>query len=82
MEEGESMVEHISKFQSICNQLAGIKVDVPDDDAKAVLLNSMPSCYSNMVFTLSKINPSLEELISSLLDEEKRIMVVEPEETA
>ncbi|KAH9314263.1 hypothetical protein KI387_022890, partial [Taxus chinensis] len=80
MEEGDNMVEHISKFRSVLNQLAGIKVDVPDDDAKIVLLNSMPPSYSNMVFTLRNINPSQEDLISSLIEDENRTNKIETEE--
>ncbi|KAH9323768.1 hypothetical protein KI387_018407, partial [Taxus chinensis] len=48
MEENSKMADHISKFRSLLNQLAGIKEHVKDDDAKAILLNSMPKSYSNI----------------------------------
>lgn len=50
MMEGDNIVQHISKFRSLTNQLVGIKAKVDeDDDAKAILLNSMPPSYGNIV---------------------------------
>lgn len=61
------MANHISKFHSLLNQLAGINEKVKDD-AKAILLNSLPKNMFGMVFTLSKVNISLEGVMSTLLD--------------
>lgn len=72
MNGGDNIIQHISIFRSLLNQLAGINANVTDDDAKAILLNSLPSSFDHIVFTLNKINPSLETIISSLIDEGNR----------
>ena len=69
MNEGDNIVQHISIVFSLLNQLAGVNSKVDDDDAKAILLRSMPSSFDHIVFTLNKMNPSLETIISSLIDE-------------
>ena len=54
-------------------QLAETGDKVELDDGKEVLLNSLSSKYSNVVFTLSQLSSqSLEEMVASLLVEEKR----------
>ncbi|KAH9314127.1 hypothetical protein KI387_022754, partial [Taxus chinensis] len=54
-------------------QLAEVKAAIEDEDAKAILLNSLSSKYSNVVFTLSQIqSQSLGDMIATLLAEEKR----------
>ncbi|KAH9293419.1 hypothetical protein KI387_041377, partial [Taxus chinensis] len=72
LEEGGDIVSHISKFRSLMAQLDGINEKVKPNDAKAILLNSMPKSMSNMVFTLSKLNPRLESIIATLLDTESK----------
>ena len=72
MNEGNNIVQHISTFRSLLNQLAGVNSKVDDDDAKAILLSSMPSSFDHIVFTLNKTNPNLETIISSLIDEGSR----------
>jgi hypothetical protein len=72
MNEGDNIVQHISTFRSLLNQLAGVNSKVDDDDAKAILLSSMPSSFDHIVFTLNKMNPSLETIISSLIEEGSR----------
>jgi hypothetical protein len=50
----------------------GNKVD--DDDAKAILLNSLPSTYDNLIFTLSQLSSrTFDDMITTLLAEEKRM---------
>ena len=71
--ESDIIVQHISTFHSLLNQLAGVNSKVVDDDAKAILLSSMPSSFDHIVFTLNKMNPSLETIISSLIDEGCRV---------
>lgn len=66
MDKGTTMENHISKFHSLINQLVGINEKVKDDDAKTILLNSLPKNMSRMVFKLSKVNISLEGVISTL----------------
>ena len=51
-------------------QLAETGDKVELDDGKEVLLNSLYSKYSNVVFTLSQLSSqSLEEMVASLLAE-------------
>lgn len=68
MENGITMSNHISNLRSLIRQLAEVKSPVDDDDAKAILLNSLSSKYSNVVFTLSQLaSQTLEDMISTLL---------------
>lgn len=50
MEDGITMSNHISNLQSLIRQLAEVKVMVDDDDARAILLNSLPSKNTTMLF--------------------------------
>jgi hypothetical protein len=43
------------------------------EDAKVILLNSLPSKYINVIFTLSQMSSqTLEDMVVALLVEEKR----------
>jgi hypothetical protein len=44
---------------------------VEEDDAKSILLNSLPSKYNSVVFTLSLPSQSLDDMVSFLIAEEK-----------
>jgi hypothetical protein len=46
---------HINEFVSLFKQLADTGTEVDPKDAKAILLNSLSSKYSNVVFTLSQL---------------------------
>eukprot|EP01018_Ginkgo_biloba_P034981 Gb_38096 [translate_table: standard] len=68
-----TMSSHINNFRSHIRQLAKVNATVDEEDAKAILLNSLPSNYSNVIFTLSLMpSQTLENMISTLLVEEKR----------
>jgi len=64
-----TMSSHIKKFRSFIRQLAEVKYMVEEEDAKAILLNIVPSEYNNINHISSH---TLEDMISSLLVEEKR----------
>jgi hypothetical protein len=64
---------HINELMSLFKQLADTGTDVDLEDAKAILLNSLSSKYSNDIFALSQLpSQSLEGMVASLLSEEKR----------
>eukprot|EP01018_Ginkgo_biloba_P039116 Gb_11768 [translate_table: standard] len=68
-----TMSSHINNLRSLIKQLAEVNVMVDEEYAKAILLNSLPSNYSNVIFTLSLMSSqTLEDMISTLLSEEKR----------
>jgi len=48
-----TMSSHVNNLRSIIRQLAEVKAVVDAEDAKAILLNSLPPKYSNAIFTLS-----------------------------
>lgn len=55
-------------------QLVEIDSKIDEDDAKAILLNSLSSKYDNVIFTLNQMPyQSLDEMIVALMVEEKRI---------
>jgi hypothetical protein len=52
-----------------------------EEDAKAILLNSLPSKYNNVIFTLNQMSSqTLEDMIVSLLAEEKRTIAGDTED--
>lgn len=51
-----TMSNHISNLWSLIKQLAEVSLVIDKDDTKAILLNSLPSKYSNVVFTLSQMS--------------------------
>jgi hypothetical protein len=68
-----TMSSHDNDLRSIIRQLAGVKAVVDAEDAKAILLNSLPPKYSSAIFTPSQLpSQSLDKMIASLLAEEKR----------
>ena len=74
MYEDTSLSSHINNMKSLIRKLAEIGATIEDDDAKAILLNSLSSNYDNVAFTLSQLSSrTLDEMISMFLVEEKRI---------
>lgn len=67
MSDGITMSNHISNLRTLIKQLVEVGVVIDKDDAKAILLNSLASKYSNAVFTLSQMSSqNLEDVISAL----------------
>lgn len=65
--------EHINNMKEIMRQLHDLGVNVEEDNSKVVLLSSLPCQYDDVI-KLTGINAtvSFEEIISTLLDEEKK----------
>jgi hypothetical protein len=53
------MSNHIRNIGSLIKQLAEVKSPVEKEDVKAMLLNSFPSKYNNVIFTLSEKSSQL-----------------------
>jgi hypothetical protein len=61
----------IEKIQH--RQLVEVEAIVEEEDVKAILLHNLPSQYNIVIFTLNGMfSHTLEDMISSLLVEEKR----------
>jgi hypothetical protein len=76
-----TMSNHISNLRSLIRQLAEVKAIVEEEDAKAILLNNLPSKYNNVIFTLSQMSSqTLEDMIVALLAEEKRTIASDIED--
>ena len=74
MDSETSLSTHINELRALMRQWSEINSKVDDDDAKAILLNSLSSKYDNVIFTLSQMpHQSLDEMIAALMAEEKRI---------
>ena len=74
MHDEVSLSSHINDIKSLLAQLADIDCKVDEDDAKAILLNSLSQKYDNAIFTLTQMpSRTLEDMISALLAEEKRM---------
>lgn len=83
MNEETSMSSHINNLMSLLRQLSEFGTKVEDEDAKVVLLNSLHSSYSNVVFTLSQMSTlTLQETIAALLGEEKQLKPEDSEENS
>jgi hypothetical protein len=69
-----TMSNHINDLRSIIRQLAKFKAITDEEDAKAILLNSLLPKYNSVIFTLSRLpSQSLDEMIAASLAKEKRI---------
>jgi hypothetical protein len=74
MHAGISLTSHINELKSLIRQLGDTGIEVDEDDSKAILLNSLSSNYDNAIFTLSQMpSKTLDEMIASLIAEEKRM---------
>jgi len=74
MYEDTYLSSHINNLKSLIRQLVEIGATIEDEDAKAILLNSLSSNYDNVAFTLSQLSSwTLDEMIVVILVEEKRI---------
>ena len=76
MNEGASVVEHLSAFNIITNQLTSIKI-ILDDEIRAILLMSyMPDSSENLIVAMSTSTTvgtlKFDDVSSSLMNEELR----------
>ena len=72
--DGESIVEHISMFMGLVNQLASTKFILDDVVQDTLLLCTLPDSWENLLVTLSSSckedNLSLQVVKRSILNEE------------
>ena len=67
-----SLSTHINELKALMRQLAEINSKIDEDDAKAILLNSLSSKYDNAIFTLSQMpSQSFDDMIAALMAEER-----------
>lgn len=73
--ESETMVQHISKFKGIKQQLSALKKVIEEDESMAVLLKSVDKePYESIVATLKNVpNIKLQDIESSLLEHESKV---------
>lgn len=74
MQEGEGLSSLVNRLKSICTQLSYIECNIEEEDKIAVLLKSLPLSYDNIVTVLKEKEPipSLESIVNSLQEEEKK----------
>lgn len=74
MQEGESLSSLVNRLKSICTQLSYIECNIEEEDKIAVLLKSLPLPYDNIVTVLKEKEPipSLESIVNSLQEQEKK----------
>jgi hypothetical protein len=75
---------HINDLKLLTIQWVEVSVKEEDEDAKDVLLSSylQASSYCNVIFTLSQMSSkSLDNMLSSLLPEDRRLNEEDPENT-
>ena len=71
------MVEHINAFQGLTNQTTSLEVPLADEVLALLLLGSLLDSWETLVVTLGNAglqrkHPTLEQVKSSLLNEEAR----------
>lgn len=76
LKEGESIGEHLNKFQAVVNQLAGVGFKIDDETQALILMSSLPESWETLVVALNNSNSngvvSMDTVVSSLLNEEMR----------
>ena len=75
MNEGEDIGSLVNRLRSMVTQLTYLDAQVPEEDKVAVLLGALPSSYDHIVTILEEKEPtpSLEDIVSSLQKEEKKL---------
>ena len=75
MGQDEDLSSLINRLKSICTQLVYIQSPVEEEDQIAVLLKALPQEYDQIVTVLKEKDPipSLESVINSLQEEDKKI---------
>jgi hypothetical protein len=69
-----TMPIYINNLKLLIGQLEKVGAKVEDEDAKSLVLNSFPSTYTNVMFTLSHMSLQfLDDMISSFFAKEKRL---------
>ncbi|MCO5604783.1 hypothetical protein L7F22_058954 [Adiantum nelumboides] len=65
----ETLIAHLNKFKALKQQLLGVQKQIPDDEAIAVLLNSVNKApFDTLVSTLQNIENTLDKVVSALLE--------------
>ena len=76
LKEGKSIVEHLSEFQDLVNQMVTMKLVIDDELQTLLLLSSLPDSWETLVVSLSNSTPNgvlqLAIIKDSLLNEETR----------
>ena len=76
LKEGKSIVEHLSEFQDLVNQMVIMKLVIDDELQVLLLLSSLPDSWETLVVSLSNSAPNgvlqLAMLKDSLLNEETK----------
>ena len=74
--EGRSVVEHLSDFQDLVNQLVAMKLVLDDELQALLLLSSLPESWETLVVSLSNSAPdgalTLSQVKDSMFNEETR----------
>jgi len=73
MQEGDSVLSHLSVFKEIVSDLVSMEVEYDDEDLGLLLLCSLPSSYASFRDTilLSCDEPTLAEVCEALQSREK-----------
>ncbi|KAH7437110.1 hypothetical protein KP509_05G056600 [Ceratopteris richardii] len=73
---GKCWSQLLERILNICTQLASIGCNVEEEDKVAILLKALPSKYNHLVLVLKEKepSPSLENVIHSLQEEDKKVL--------
>ena len=63
-----SVVEHLSDFQSLINQLATMKMVLDDEFQALLLLSSLPDSWETLVVSLSNSTPNGKLTLGTVKD--------------
>ena len=74
MKESDSLEEHLRRLKVITDQLAAIKVAIPEDEHIVALLLSLPRSYNTLVIALTAKGDelNLSQLHQALLNENEK----------
>ena len=74
MQEGGDVLDHIQKFDQVCNELLNIGVKIEEEDKSLLLLYSLLSSYDPLMMTLlyDKEILEYEDMVLMLQSNEQR----------
>ena len=84
MEDGDSVTDHLSVFNTLVNQLFSVDIKMVEEDKCIILLCYLPNSWDNMVVAIGSSTKSTlkyEDIVSTLLSKEMRRKSMESHNT-
>jgi hypothetical protein len=81
MQEGERAQDHINRIEAVCNKLAGMGVNVSEEDKAIALILSLPPSWSAFVTNMETASQTADysTIVNRILGEEQNLSGLPPQ---